>query len=197
MLTRISHALNAPTRYTRHALTRAFSATTSCMTSSSIPRSDLFVQSTRFNLDWPENLTRFEPPEIIFKKKVRKKKCFDQTNLWLWPKSQNFQKGLVPFYLSRTFQFWNLFLCSRLGNCANCPNSKKLTFGQILTKKSKFSRRTYLAQFFAKILIFESISSFENPKLLKKCDSATVGFNVNLDQESRSPSKACPIQTFI
>ena len=132
----------------------------------------------------------------LFFLKSEKKKCFDQTNLWLWPKSQNFQKGLVPFYFSRTFQFWYLFLCSRLGNCANCPNSKKLTFVQILTKKSKFSRRTYLAQFFAKILIFESISSFENPKLLKKCDSATVGFNVNLDQESRSSSKACPIQTF-
>ena len=148
---------------------------------------------TRTNLKiWPGlNCLKF------FFKKSERKKCFDQMNLWLWPKSQNFQKGPVPLYFSHTFQFWNLFLCSRLENCANYPNSKKLTFGQILTKKSKISRRTYLAQFFAKILIFESISSFENPKLLKKCDSATVGFNVNLDQESRSPSKACPIQTFI
>ena len=32
--TRISHALNAPTRYTHQTLTRAFSAMTSCMTSS-------------------------------------------------------------------------------------------------------------------------------------------------------------------
>ena len=95
-------------------------------------------------------------------------------DLWLWSKSQNFQKRPVPLSFSRTFQFWNPFLCSRLGNCANCPNSKKLTFGQILTKKSKFSRRTYLAQFFAMIPILGFISSFENPKLLKYYDSTTV-----------------------
>ena len=67
---------------------------------------------------------------------MREKKCFDQVDLW--PKSQNFQKGPVPLSFSCTFQFWNSFLCSRLENCANCLNSRKLTFAQILTKSQNF-----------------------------------------------------------
>ena len=59
-------------------------------------------------------------------------------DLWLWPKRQNFQKWLVPLSFSRTFKFWNPTLCSRLGNCANCLNSRKLTFAQILTKSQNF-----------------------------------------------------------
>ena len=56
---------------------------------------------------------------------------------------------------------------------------------------------TCLAQFFVYIPILGSISSFENLKLLKYCDSTTVGFNVNFDQESRFPSKACPTWFFM
>ena len=96
----------------------------------------------RFDPDRPGNLTRSEPP-------TKKKKSFDQVELWLWPKSQNFQKWPVPFSFLSTFRFWDPFLHLKLGNCANGPIPKKLTFAQILTKKSKFSRSTCLAQFFA------------------------------------------------
>ena len=81
-------------------------------------------------------------------KKKRKRKSFDKVELWLWPKSQNFQKGPVPLSFFSTFWFWDPFLHLKLWNCANCPIPKKLTFAQILTKKSKFSRSTCLAQFF-------------------------------------------------
>ena len=74
------------------------------------------------------------------KKKSERKKCFDQVDLWLWQKSQNFQMGPVPLSFSHTFQFQNPFLCSRLGNCANCLNSRKLTFAQILTKSQNFQQ---------------------------------------------------------
>ena len=40
-------------------------------------------------------------------------------DLWLWPKSQNFQNRLVPLSFSSTFRFWDPFLHSKLGNCAN------------------------------------------------------------------------------
>ena len=103
---------------------------------------------TRFD---PFILTRSEP--LVKKKKKRKRKrkrkSFDQVELWLWPKSQNFQNWPVPLSFLSTFRFWDLFLHLKLRNCANCPIPKKLTFAQILTKKSKFSRSTYLAQFFA------------------------------------------------
>ena len=81
------------------------------------------------------------------KKKKKKKKCFDQVDFWRWPKSQNFQKGPVPLSFSRTFWFWNPFLCSRLGNCANCPISRKLTFAQILTKSQNFQKGLVLPNF--------------------------------------------------
>ena len=68
-------------------------------------------------------------------------------DLWLWSKSQNFQKGLIPLSFSRTFQFWNPFLCSRLGNYANYPNSRKLTFAQILTKSQNFQEGSFLSNF--------------------------------------------------
>ena len=68
-------------------------------------------------------------------------------DLWLWLKSQNFQKGPVPFSFSCAFRFWNLFLCLRLGNCANCSISKKLTFAQILTKSENFQNGPVLPNF--------------------------------------------------
>ena len=66
------------------------------------------------------------------------RKCFDQLDLWLWPKSQHFQKGPIPLNFPRTFRFWNPLLYSRLGNCANSPISRKLTFAQISTKSQNF-----------------------------------------------------------
>ena len=91
----ISHALNTPTRYMRHALTRAFSTTTSCMTSSSIPRSDPFIQLTRFDQDQPKNLTQSKLLEIIFKKKWEKKMLWPNEPLTLTKKSK-FSKGACP-----------------------------------------------------------------------------------------------------
>ena len=89
---------------------------------------------------WPVH-----PDPIRTACKKKKKKSFDQVELWLWPKSQNFQKWLVPLSFSSTFRFWDPFIHLKLGNCVNCPIPKKLTFAQILTKKSKFSRSTCLA----------------------------------------------------
>ena len=97
----------------------------------------------------PPGLTRSSWPGPNHLKKKRKRKSFDQVKLWLWPKVQNFQKWPVPLNFLSTFRFWDPFLHVKLGNCANCPIPKKLTFAQILTKKLKFSRSTCLAQFFA------------------------------------------------
>ena len=101
---------------------------------------------------WPGLTWKPDPVRTACQKKnlnKKKKKSFDQIELWLWLKSQNFQKRLVPINFSSTFRFWDPFLHLKLRNCANCPIPKKLTFAQILTKKSKFSRSTCLAQFFA------------------------------------------------
>ena len=76
-----------------------------------------------------------------------RKNALTKFDLWLWPKSQNFQKMPVPLSFLYTFWFWNPFLCSRLGNCANYPISKKLTFTQILTKKSNFQESLVLPNF--------------------------------------------------
>ena len=124
----------APTRCTRQALTRA-----------SVPwchiplQSDPFVQADPV---WPIY------PNSVQTACKKKRKSFDQVELWHWPKSQNFQKWPVPLSFSSTFRFWDPFLHLKLENCANCPIPKKLTFAQILIKKSKFSRSIYLAQFF-------------------------------------------------
>ena len=75
-------------------------------------------------------------------------------------------------------------------------NFQKVDFCANVDQTSNFLRWTYLAQFFVYIPNLGSISSFENPKLLKWCDSTTVGFEVNFDQESRHSSKVCPICTF-
>ena len=91
-------------------------------------------------------LTRTDP-KIWLSPNRLKKKCFDQVDLWLWSKSQNFQKGPVPLNFSRTFQFRNPFLCSRFGNCANCPNFRKLTFAQILTRSQNFQEEPILPYF--------------------------------------------------
>ena len=95
------------------------------------------------------SLTRFLGPDPIRWPRLNRlrKNALTKFDLWLWPKSQNFQKMPVPLSFSRTFQFWNPFLCSRLGNCANCPISKKLTFTQILTKKSNFQESPVLPNF--------------------------------------------------
>ena len=103
--------------------------------------------------DWPGPTWKSNPAQTACKKKKKKekekeKKSFDQVELWLWLKSQNFEKWPVPLSFSSTFQFWDPFLHLKFRNCANTPIPKKLTFAQILTKKSKFSRSTCLAQFF-------------------------------------------------
>ena len=132
------------TRHARYTRTRAFCAWHHGWRHPPLPR---------FDPDQPGNLTRSEllaKKKKKLKKEKRKRKSFDQVELelWLWLKSQNFQKGPVPLSFSSTFRFWDLFLHLKLGNCANCPIPKKLTFAQILTKKSKFSKSTCLAQFF-------------------------------------------------
>ena len=70
------------------------------MMSSSIPWSDPFVQTTRFDPDRPENLTRSEPPKIILKKqKQNNKKKWEKNALTKWTfdfdqKVKIFKKGL-------------------------------------------------------------------------------------------------------
>ena len=73
---------------------------------------------TRTNLEtWP-GPNRL-PKKKILNKKKGKRKYFDQVDLWPWPKSQNFQNRPVPLNFSSTFRFWDLFLYSKLRNCAN------------------------------------------------------------------------------
>ena len=83
-------------------------------------------------------LTRSSWPSPNHLKKKRERKGFDQVKLWVWPKSQNFQNGPIPLSFSSTFQFWDLFLYLRLGNCTNGSISKNLTFAWILTKSQNF-----------------------------------------------------------
>ena len=118
-------------------------ASSTCLHAHTCP---LHMTSSSITPVWPGPTWKSNPVRTACKKK---KKSFDQVELWLWPKSQNFQKWPVPFSFLSTFRFWDPFLHLKLGNCANGPIPKKLTFAQILTKKSKFSRSTCLAQFFA------------------------------------------------
>ena len=64
--------------------------------------------------------------------------------IWLlhesWPKVKIFKTDLSHLVFLITFRLWDLFLRSRLGNCANCPISRKLTFAQILTKSQNFQK---------------------------------------------------------
>ena len=60
---------------------------------------------------------------------------------------KNFRNEPVPFSFLSTFWFWDPFLHSRLGNCANCPISRKLTFAQILTKSQNFQEGLVLHNF--------------------------------------------------
>ena len=53
------------------------------------------------------------------KKKKGKKKALTKLDLWLWPKSQNFQNGPVLLSFSSIFQFWDPFLHSKLRDCVN------------------------------------------------------------------------------
>ena len=101
------------------------------------------------------------------------------SNSWLlhkcWPKSQNFQNGPIPLSFSSTFQFWDPFLHSKLGNCANIQ-FPKVGFCINLDQKSKFLRMTYFAQFFSYISILESVPSFETRKLHKWLNFKIVDF---------------------
>ena len=158
----MSHALPRATKmfadHQRHsrAHTRRFRPPTRLHDSSrdhTRPSSSMTSWWRHFPLSaWPVSLdpTRIcDPVRTACKQKKkqrkRKRKSFDQVELWLWPKNQNFKKWPIPLIFSSTFRFWDLFLHLKLGNCANCPIPKKLTFAQILTKKSKFSRSTCLA----------------------------------------------------
>ena len=77
-------------------------------------RSDLLFRPTRFDpfiLTWIRTACK--------KNKNKRKGALTKLDLWLWPKSQNFQNRLVPLSFSSTFRFWDPFLHSKLGNCAN------------------------------------------------------------------------------
>ena len=72
------------------------------------------------------------------KKKKKKEKGLTKLNFESWPKVKIFKTDLSHSVFLITFRLWDLFLRSRLGNCANCPISRKLTFAQILTKSQNF-----------------------------------------------------------
>ena len=158
----ISHALNTPTRYMRHALTRAFSTTMSCMTSSSIPRSDPFVQLTRFDQDQPENLTQSKLLEIIFKKKVREKNALTKWTFDFDQKVKIFKRGLshsifrvhsnfgICFFaqdskIVQTIQIPKSWLLDK-----SWPKSQKFQEGLILPN---FSRRFWFLSLFLHLRI--------------------------------------------
>ena len=130
------HALDAPSADTCHALTHAPSAMTSRMMSSS---------STRFDPDRPGNLTRSEPPQ----KKKKKKKVREKNALTKWTFDLDQKVKIFKIDLSHSIfrvhsDFGTRFFI-RNSEIAQMSSFQKLTFAQILTKKSKFSRRTYLA----------------------------------------------------
>ena len=109
-----------------------------------------------------------------------------------------FKRGLSHsvFFVHSNFEI-RFFFCSKLGNCADCPNSRKLTFAQILTKSQNFQGGLVLHNFscrfrFWGLFLHSTIQNCSN-----RCDSTAIGFNVNFDQESRCSSKACSIQIFI
>ena len=54
----------------------------------------------------------------------KKKKGLTKFELWLGPKSQNFQNWSVPLGFLSTFRFWDPLLHPRLGNCTNGSVSK-------------------------------------------------------------------------
>ena len=118
------------------------------------------------------------------KKKKGKKKALTKLDLWLWPKSQNFQNRPVLLSFSSIFQFWDPFLHSKLKNCANVQ-FPKVDFCTNVDQMSKFLRWTYLAQFFAYIPILESVPSFKTWKLHKWLNSKVVDFCVEVDLKSR------------
>ena len=106
-----------------HAPIRASHSSPWCLTRSHAPLQlyDVMMMSlptfslTRF-LGTDSN--RWPGPNRLRKKALTKFDFdFDQ-------KVKNFKKRPVPLSFSRTFRFWNPFLCSRLENCANCPISK-------------------------------------------------------------------------
>ena len=164
---RISHALHALTRYTRHT---CLSSMTSLMTPSSTNR-----------FDRSGNLTRSEPTA------KKKRKYFDQVDLWPWLESQNFQNRPVPLNFSSTFRFWDPFLLSKLRNCANVQ-FPKVDFCANVDQMSKFLRWTSLTQIFAYIPILESVLSFKTWKLHKWLNSKVVDFCVGVDLKSRFSS---------
>ena len=62
---------------------------------------------------------------------------------------------------------------------------KRLTFVQILTRKSKISKQTCPTQFFEYIPILGPVSSFEAQKLCKRPISKKVNFCADIDQMSK------------
>ena len=58
-----------------------------------------------------------------------------------------FSKRTCPTQFFEYILIWDPFLHSRLGNCANCPISRKLTFAQILTKSQNFQEGLVLHNF--------------------------------------------------
>ena len=135
---------------------------------------------------------------VIIQKKKKKweRKCFDQVDLWPWPKSQNFQNRPVPLKFSSTFWFWDPFVHSKLRNCANVQ-FPKVDFCTNIDQMSKILRWTYLSQFFAYIPILESVSSFKTWKLHKWLNSKVVDFWVEVDLKSRFSSQTCLAQFFV
>ena len=87
-----------------HALTRT------PMTSSS---------TNQFGLDRPKNHTQIQTTCKKKKKKKGRENALTKLDLWLWLKSQNFQNRPVLLGFLSTFQFWDPFLHSKLGNYAS------------------------------------------------------------------------------
>ena len=112
------------------------------MTSSSTPRSDLFVQSTRFDPDWLGNLTRSEPPKIILKKKWKKNMLWPNGPLTLTKKSK-FSKGAYPILF---FAYIPIL------------ESVSLFKTRKLCKLSKFQKVEFWTNFNQKVKIFKDLS---------------------------------------
>ena len=155
-----------PTRRSRSARSRTchtFSTVTSWMTSSTratrVQSSDVIRDVTIHY-----GLTRFDPDPNRQKKKKKKRereKAWTKQTFDLDQKLKIFKTDLSHSIFRVHSDFGTRFFIRSSEIVQTSNFQKKLTFVQMLTKKSKFSKRTCPTQFFEYILISGPVSSFK------------------------------------
>ena len=127
--------------YNSHVLTRA-----TCVLVPSNIMISLMISSSTNRFDQPINLTRFESPAT--KKNVRKKMLWPIGPLTLTKKS-TFSKRAYPTQFSAYIPILESTSLFKTRKLCKQSNFQKVDFCTNPDRKSKFSRRTCLAQLFA------------------------------------------------